>query len=213
MYALKSFSLDFFVIRFVRTAFRPYQYDFHISDPQELTVDKVMQHIGSLTGTKSHVTERKVIQKQASYERKMLGGVTAKTQALSFTDEKVLKDAIKDVRSDSCTMDWMLATFVDSKLKLKASGSSGVSGLVASASDDTFNYGLVRLSESSDGITAVKFCFIKLQPDNMPPSQRGRLGVLNGAVTAIFEPYHGTLLAGEISEINTESVVQSVRKH
>ncbi len=48
----------------VSTAFRPYMCEFFLSAREELSFDYIMNHIGGLMGTRSHVTERRVEEKK-----------------------------------------------------------------------------------------------------------------------------------------------------
>jgi len=93
-----------------------------------------------------------------------------KTQDIAFVDERALRSAIASVRENKQPdVDFCVADFdISGKkpaLKLKAVGGGGLEALKASLAGDQFNYGFVRITETIDQTEAVKFCFIKSQPE------------------------------------------------
>ena len=70
-------------------------------------------------------------------------------------------------------------------------------------------YGLFRLTQVIDKSETVKFLFIHYQPQDVHPVMKGNTGVLKGAVTALFSPFHQELFAEGAEEIQ-ESVVKHI---
>jgi hypothetical protein len=195
----------------VANAFRPYMCEFVVTTRGELSLADIMDHIGGLTGTRSKVTDRKVEEKkEEKFERKMLGGLTTTVQQLEFEDEDALRGALAHVRKDASEEDWVTAKFVGNKLALSGTGVGGLEGLIGALDDQQLNYGLVRLTEIIDNSHTTKFCYVRYQPESVPPQVKGRLGVFTGAVSAVFHPYHGDVFATETSEITIDACMAAV---
>ena len=140
-----------------------------------------------------------------------------KTQAIDIVDEGALKEAIAKVRdNDQPGFDFCLADFdtlgKKPALKLKEVGGGGLDALKAALAADSFNYGIVRITETIDATEAVKFCYVKSQPEATPFRQKGKLGLLAGAVSAVFAPYHGDVFCDTVDELKIEDVVLATKK-
>jgi len=141
-----------------------------------------------------------------------------KTQGLDFVDESALIQAIADVRNDNKPdAEWCIAEFDQSdpkvpKLCLKQVGSGDIDTMKASFAPDNFNFAFFRLTEVIDKTVAVRFCFIKSQPEATPFRVKGKLGQKIGAVTAVFSPVHGDLVIDTPDELTAEDVVAITKK-
>mmetsp|Transcript_9265 Transcript_9265/g.11108 ORF Transcript_9265/g.11108 Transcript_9265/m.11108 type:complete len:491 (+) Transcript_9265:132-1604(+) len=174
--------------------FRPFHHQFYVENRSELTEEKAIDAISSLTGTKSKVTDRKADKKESVYVRKMIGGTTKETQLLQYVDEEELRVAIAGVRNNDVEDDWVLGGFIGDKKNvqfgLKGKGTGGAEGFVAALDESHIQYGLIRTIEKVDGYDTVKFTMIQYQPESIPLTLKGAVGVYHGAVTAMFSPHH-----------------------
>mmetsp|Transcript_43939 Transcript_43939/g.70305 ORF Transcript_43939/g.70305 Transcript_43939/m.70305 type:complete len:273 (+) Transcript_43939:820-1638(+) len=189
----------------VTPVFRPFHQDFNISEKDELSPEIAMEKISGVSGSRSHVTDRKAVQKEDTYERKFLGGVKNETQKLEFENKEDLLVAIADVRSDSSDTNWVVASLEggkkDMKLRLVGSGSNGIQELVDQFEDEKVMFGLLRNEEIYDRSTTIKFYYIQWQGSKVSVSTKGSTGVLTGAVNAIFSPYHDDIYGSSVEEV------------
>ncbi|CAM9608447.1 unnamed protein product [Chrysoparadoxa australica] len=208
----------------VTKAFREHQsyhYDFRVSTRDELTDEKVADHIGYFSGTKTKFGDASLADKMnkvavKTEQRSFLGGVSNSTESLSFVNEEELRAALAKVRNDASPDDFCVAGFDGHKLALKKVGTGGLAAAVAELPADNFAYALVRTTEQIDNSVTVKFFYVKWNPSAIPASVKGKLGVLQGAVTKVFEPYHGDLVTGDsvdLTEANMMSRVANLRAH
>ncbi|CAM9566850.1 unnamed protein product [Phaeothamnion confervicola] len=198
---------------------QPYQFEFRVAVRGELTVNMVRDYIGQYTGklftlvgdavAPSGPTHLKRGSGGAS-QRTFLGGVTNQTAKLEFIDEDALTAALARVRKDGDDADFVVAGFDGSKVKLLACGAGGVDALVATLPADGYGHALLRLTERIDASDTTKFCYVKWQPESVAPAVRGRLGVLQGAVSGVFHPYHGDLTATDAADVTASSVMKCV---
>lgn len=130
-----------------------------------------------------------------------MGGVTRETQKLDMKDHDVILQAIGEVRGDLMETDWMLLVFEENAFVFSGKGSGGIKELQETLKTTSVNYALLRYTEQIDASITVKFCLIKFQPENIRPSVRGKLGLLAGAVSALFEPVHKTIFVTDPSEM------------
>jgi len=138
-------------------------------------------------------------------------------EGVSFKNPDDVKNAIKDVRSDSSDTDWMLCCYEDpSKMKevvFDSSGTGGVEELKNHVKEGNVYYGLVRVKDIYDGHVTIKFVFITVQSDKIKPMLKGSLSTHGGVVNKMFAPVHVTLpVATTIDDFSQESVELLVQK-
>jgi len=201
----------------VRKILQPYHIDVNAGNPGEITSELVTKMLEDVTGKADHTTAAREKKVEAKFERKFIGGMDGKTQDIDFVDEAALKDAIAKVRDNEQEgFDYCIADFDTSgkkpALKLKSSGSGGLDALKADLAADAFNFGFVRVTEVIDKTVAVKFCFVKSQPEATPFRQKGKLGLLGGAVSAVFAPYHGDVFVDTVDELTMDGVILATKK-
>ncbi|XP_062515450.1 uncharacterized protein LOC134190924 [Corticium candelabrum] len=131
-----------------------------------------------------------------------------------FLDLSKIKGAIADVRKDSSSTNWVLIGHSGSdplKVALIASGSGGPSELASHVQDDQFMYGLIRLEETIDMSTTVKFVYIHWLGEDVPFAKKGRFGVVHGSIREQFQPFHGDVETGnrdDLEESNLMTIIQ-----
>mmetsp|Transcript_16441 Transcript_16441/g.33881 ORF Transcript_16441/g.33881 Transcript_16441/m.33881 type:complete len:313 (+) Transcript_16441:78-1016(+) len=201
----------------IRKLFEQYHADIMAGNDGEFTEDIVKTLLENITGKADHTTEAREAPKAAKFERKFIGGMDGKTQDIAFVDEGALREAISSVRdNEQPDVDFVVADFdMSSKkpaLKLKEVGGGGLDALKAVLAGDQFNYGFVRITETIDQTEAVKFCFIKSQPEATSFKAKGKLGLLGGAVSNVFHPYHGDVFIDEVGDLKMDEVVLATKK-
>mmetsp|Transcript_12072 Transcript_12072/g.21922 ORF Transcript_12072/g.21922 Transcript_12072/m.21922 type:complete len:262 (+) Transcript_12072:339-1124(+) len=201
----------------IRQLFAQYHCDVNAGNLGEITPEIVNTMLENITGKANHQVAAREKKVEEKFERKFIGGMDGKTQAIDIVDEGALKEAIAKVRdNDQPGFDFCLADFDTSgkkpALKLKEVGGGGLDALKAALAADSFNYGIVRITETIDATEAVKFCYVKSQPEATPFRQKGKLGLLAGAVSAVFAPYHGDVFCDTVDELKIEDVVLATKK-
>jgi hypothetical protein len=189
----------------VTPLFRPYSHDFVVAEQGELTEAMVLDAIASLTGTKSHVTDKKPQVTEDKFERKFLGGVKAETQKLEFLDREALLVQLAAVRHEKDGLNWLVAGFEgdkkDLKLKLCASGRKGLQEMVDAFKPDKVMFGLLRNKEAVDRSQVVRFYYVQWHGAAVNPTTKAYTGVLSGAVAAVFSPYHDEWFGSNVDEV------------
>jgi hypothetical protein len=203
----------------IKKLFQPYQVDVNAGNDGELTEEIITTLLENVTGKADKTMAPVAAAKAAApVRRSFLGGMDNKTQDLEMVDQSAIIQAIADVRNDDKPeAEWCIAEFDQSdpkvpKLKLKAVGANGLDVMKSNFSPDSFNFAFFRLTEVIDKTTAVKFCFIKSQPEATPFRLKGKLGLKLGAVAAVFAPYHGDLVIDLPEELTLDGVVEITRK-
>jgi hypothetical protein len=78
---------------------------------------------------------------------------------------------------------------------------AAVAEMKALENGSSFGFAMIRVIEKIDASETVKFCFVSWQPPNVPMAKRARLGLLQGAVANVFEPFHGSMTVADLSEL------------
>lgn len=201
----------------VRKLFQQYHADIMAGNGGEFTADIVKTLLENITGKADHTTAARAAPKVEKFERKFIGGMDGKTQDIAFADGDALKSAIASVRDDNqpdidfCIADFDMSTKKPA-LKLKVAGRGGLEAIKAALAADQFNYGFVRITETIDQTEAIKFCFIKSQPEATSFKSKGKLGLLGGAVSSVFHPYHGDIFIDEVGDLKMEEVILATKK-
>jgi len=142
-------------------------------------------------------------------------GVNKQSVGVTFVDEKALRAAIADVRSDGTSTDWVLATYDgpnSNNVVLAGSGSGGSAELLSHFKDDSVGYALVRQSEKFDDSVRVMFAFISWTGENIHRMLRARLGTHSGAIKDIFAPYHVSINASTLTEVSEDIITTTIRE-
>ena len=202
----------------VKKVFESFHGDIQASEISEVAEDivvKLLEDIGGKTNRSEGV--QKVVAKTVVEKRSFVGGMDGKTQDMQFVDESALKGGISSVRdNDQPSVDFVIADFdltsTPPKLQIKCQGGGSVDAMNAAFSTDSFNYGLVRLTEQIDKSLVVKFCYVRSQPEATPFRTKGKLGVLTGAVAKVFAPAHGDVLIDGSEPLTQSMIVEATRK-
>jgi len=210
----------------------PYHVDVEASTKDEVTEDIILAKVRKASGTAVHVLDKVVGSGSSNYNPSASSspksvprsgggggaapvGVAKGSGNVTFTDEKELKAAIQDVRSDASKANWVLASYDgpnSNNVVLLGSGAGGAEELVGLLKDDIVAYGLVRQTEKFDDSQRVMFAFINWTGENIHRMLRARLGTHSGAIKEIFSPYHVSITATNESEISPAIITTSIRE-
>ena len=134
--------------------------------------------------------------------------------SLALNDEAAIRQAIKDVRSDSSSTNWLLVSYDASgrALELAGSGSNGVDEMAASLDDRrAIMYGLFSTTAQFDRSTTTKHGFVKFIGPQMPVMRKAQLAPHAGFVHSLFEPYHLDLAIDSRDKLSAAIAAERIR--
>jgi len=135
----------------------------------------------------------------------------AGTTTIQFVDADAFKNALKTVRNDKEPTDWILANYPKKDtIGLIGSGSGGLNELLTKVEDDSVNFGLIRVTEQIDKSKTTKFVYLKWQPESVKPMKKAEIGTRQGAISALFQPYHVDTVISKKDEISQEQMMDMV---
>jgi len=131
-----------------------------------------------------------------------------------FPDEEGMQAAIAEVRNDASDTDYCVLGYDGrtANIVLKSKGSGGVEALREQLDETQALYGLVRLHDSVDGHTTVKFVFVRWIGARVPIMQRAKLGTHQGQVNSFFGQYHVDITTSDLSEVTTDELMRRIQK-
>lgn len=219
----------------IKEIIQPYHVDVEASTKDEISEDIILAKVGKASGTAVHVLDKVVSGASSNYNPSASSspksvprsggggggggspsvGVAKGSGNVAFVNEKELKAAIQDVRSDASKANWVLASYDapnSNNILLLGSGAGGAEELVSLLKDDIVAYGLVRQTEKFDDSQRVMFAFINWTGENIHRMLRARLSTHSGAIKEIFSPYHVSITATNESEISPAIITTSIRE-
>lgn len=113
--------------------------------------------------------------------------------SVSVIDEERFQNAIADVRADSVETKWALFAHHENcpnEIECVGDGAGGLEEMVALMNDSQYMYGLVRLGQTIDMSATIKFVYVILGGKDVAFIKKGKFGVVQGAIQALFSPYH-----------------------
>lgn len=129
--------------------------------------------------------------------------------SVSVFDEERFQNAVADVRADSVETKWALFAHHDNspnEIECVGDGTGGIEEMVSLMDDSQYMYGLVRLEQSFDMSTTVKFVYILLGGKDVQFVRKGKFGVVQGAIESLFSPYHVVVEVDTIEELTQELI-------
>ncbi|KAJ3087545.1 hypothetical protein HK102_010814 [Quaeritorhiza haematococci] len=92
-----------------------------------------------------------------------VGKVATQSQGVKIAPN--LADALKDIRNDKTSTNWILGSYeggnIQNQIILVGSGDGGVEQMIPLLKPDEISYGLSRVVDVIDGHPTVKFAFIQ----------------------------------------------------
>jgi len=125
-----------------------------------------------------------------------------------------LRQQINVIRDDNSGVNWVLVGYADPSkpgLVFLGKGNGGVAELASNLLTDNVAYGLVRKIERIDDTDAVKFCYIRWIGKDIPFMQRAKLGTHAGDIADFFHPFHTSLDAPELVDVNDAHVMKLIQ--
>jgi hypothetical protein len=213
----------------IKEILSPYHVNLEASTKDEISEEIIVSTISKASGTAVHVIDKVASSSSQSYASKppqarapgspasSAGsfGVPKQSSNVSFPDEKALRAAIQDVRTDSSDTNWVLASYDapnSSNVILLGSGAGGSAELLKYLKDDIVAYGLVRQAEKFDDSSRAMFAFVNWTGENIHRMLRAKLSTHSGAIKDIFSPYHVSINASLESEISSDIITTTIRE-
>lgn len=135
----------------------------------------------------------------------------AKGAEVAFEDPEAVQEAIRKVRDDKDSTTWCLTGYKDKKtVELIGSGEGDVTAILDACKDATVCYGIFRVTEQIDKTTAVKFCFLVWQPEDVPVMMRAAISTHKGVITPMFRPFHVDFAVSKREELSPEAVMDHI---
>jgi hypothetical protein len=134
---------------------------------------------------------------------------------LVFSDEAAAVGALKDVRSNNNSVNWVLFTYSESNkntLDLVGKGAGGVDELKSHLSQSKMFYGLVRVTEKIDNSVTVKFVFIIWCGSSVPFVQKAKMTTHKGSITNLIGQFHIDINCSEFDELSEEIIMRRVHE-
>eukprot|EP00121_Abeoforma_whisleri_P015563 Awhi_evm1s14329 len=192
--------------------FSPSHVDFiNISDKDDVTDQIVRRKVAEASGTAIHELEstegrqvRGFTAKPSAQDSPHIGKATTtnktpqykdvkpvstKSTVMTFNDE--LKSALEAVRNNEDPITWAIGGYKDGNTKntdilLVGTGTGGLDEFAAALDDSQAMYGLLRSSDTYEGIETVKFVFVAWVGEKISIMNRARTTVHKGAASEFF---------------------------
>jgi len=136
--------------------------------------------------------------------------VPGNAAAITFPDEKAVKDAVAEVRKGPAN--WVLLGYEgSSSIVVRGKGTGGVAELVSNLSEEKVLYGLVRKEEETDGQKRIKFAYIFWVGDKVAFVAKAKITPHKGELNKVLEPYHTEIYATTLVEVTDEIISQKLK--
>jgi len=189
----------------------------YASTQQEIAENVIMGRVTDASGSsnrvltedKSRVNEVKSAGTGAT--KREVGG--AGSGNLEFQNEEEIQAAIKSIRIDGSSNNWVLVSYQGNTntVALSGQGSGGVDELVSHLQDDGISYGLVKVTDIIDEHTTIKFVLIIWVGDSIPAVRKAKITTHKGAIDAFFGQHHNDIYVSHKNEISTDLILSKVR--
>eukprot|EP00823_Brevimastigomonas_motovehiculus_P008230 TRINITY_DN7505_c0_g1_i1.p1 TRINITY_DN7505_c0_g1~~TRINITY_DN7505_c0_g1_i1.p1 ORF type:complete len:378 (-),score=132.74 TRINITY_DN7505_c0_g1_i1:132-1265(-) len=188
---------------------------------QETTTTKVEEktqdNVTTTTTTTETVTETKVSATPTVSESRV---APAPRPASKFVmndsssmpyDEKTLTPALKNIRNDNSSVNWVLTSFQNKRLENVKSGTGGVEELAKALDSENPCFGLVRIIEMIDNKSkTTKFVHVRAIPSNTKLTIKAQLTGKSGAIEKLFQPFLLSTTVEKSEELTQKGVEEAV---
>jgi len=217
----------------ITTLIGQFHNDLNCSNQSEISSEIIMSKVRAASGTAIHVKEKEGFSHTTPSPvlTSSTGGSSASkapsstkstvkpsvpqgsTSVIQFEDEDNIRQAIKQVRSDTDETDWLLLGYEGAaKIKLQAKGSDGLDGLLHHLKMDQVQYALYRTTDTVDNTVAVKFVFVIWVGESVAVIRKARITTHKGELTSFIGQYHVDLNCSNLNEINDE-IIRDLVQH
>lgn len=134
-------------------------------------------------------------------------------QQLKFENEEAAAALNADVRNDATPTNWALWGYKKgSKNEIVAygSGTGGVTELVSHLDPELIQFGLVRVSDTIDGHTTIKFVFVMWVGEKVKFFQKAQISPHKGEIQVFVGQHHTDVYAEKLDEITEEIIMTKV---
>lgn len=135
---------------------------------------------------------------------------------VSLPDEDSFRSAIADLRSDASPTNWALFGHWDdnpNEIYFITSGTAGPEEMMGRMDDARVLYALVRMEETFDMSTTVKFVYVHWVGKDIPYVRKGKYGVVHGSIEEYFNPYHISIDTDNTDELTTEYIMSKIQEN
>jgi hypothetical protein len=144
-------------------------------------------------------------------EKKAAGNlVPIASSGVSWEDWSAFQAAMAQIKAG--TISWIVARWAaKDTLGMVGTGSGDVDEAVASLEADNVNFIYQRIIDRVDKTDAVKFVFVKIQPESVSAIKKGQINTKKGAIDAFFQPAHVSYQAASAAEVTADIVRAKVQ--
>ncbi|TPX32720.1 hypothetical protein SmJEL517_g04197 [Synchytrium microbalum] len=135
--------------------------------------------------------------------------------SVKLDNEAAIVGAIKNVRDDANPAQWCIIGHLNDDVNtvtLQATGNEGVDELKSKFASNQVQYALIRVTTTVDLSKVVRFVYIYNLGADVSFVKRGRMGIVKGSVSKLFEPYHVDFEINEAREISENIVIEKVNQ-
>lgn len=132
---------------------------------------------------------------------------------LKFEDRTAADAVNADVRSDSTPTNWGLWGYKKgskNEIVVYGSGSGGVTELASKLDPELIQFGLVRVTDTIDGNTTIKFVFIMWVGEKVKFFQKAQISPHKGETQTFIGQYHTDVYAEKLDEVTEEIIMTKV---
>lgn len=197
-----------------------YHVDVTATSLNELSHDIIMAKVTDFSGSGSRVLEKGAAPRGAPVAKHVVP-VSGKAPSvpkssgsgnLEFADEAEIDAAIKRVRDDNDSADWVLIGYEgqSNTVVLTGLGAGGIEELKQSLSPDSVNYGIVRVVNFFDGHKTIKFVLIIWIGESVKIMRKAKIATHKGEILKVMGQYHTDITASNLSELSQDEIMRKV---
>jgi len=198
----------------VTEIFTPHHTDLTASKMDDISEEVIVKKLRNLREAKVGEGSTSPKVSPSSPKRKSLVP-TAALSSVSISNESEFKDAMKALRDNNTSNDWVLVQYDAGNttiLHFVGTGSGGTAELTAHLKDDNIAYGLVRIVDQIDNSKTIKYCFVNWVGANVKGVVKARVATNIGFIANLFHPYHVDVAASSQDEISQQIISDKVRE-
>lgn len=133
---------------------------------------------------------------------------TKKTSGLNVNADPKLEEAVKSLKNDSESTNWLLMKVSGTELLLHSTGSEGINELLSSLSDEDVFYGAFKALVDSK----VKFFHMYIVGQSVGGMKKGKASLYKSAALGLIDAHGEMSFVNGISDITYDAVVSEICK-
>lgn len=198
----------------------PYAISVDWSDKNDIDPERIVDRIAAAAGVKSNVVDKSAV---AAGAQKPSASAPATSSARAAPRDLKLADAVqfspdvveavKTVRLDTSSTDWMTCSYTSSATVGDVrSGSNGFDGFLEQLSDDVASYSFLRFRQVVNNVDTVKFVFVSLIPAATPPVQRAKYSTHRGLALQTLQPFHYEFAVDSKADLSLDRIKKKMEE-